>query len=185
MSSIFEGERIRLTPIRDDDLPQFAAWLSDIGLQRLLNPGMSLPQSVENYRDPNGWFQADLKNEKSRMFAIRAISDDVLVGICGMVDLRMFAHHAEIGINLANPDYRGKGYGGEVMLLTMRYGFEQFNLNRITLRVMDYNTRAIRLYEKLGFQHEAREREFLFHDGQYFDQLRMSILRSEWEVLHG
>lgn len=185
MSSIFEDERIRLTVVRDDDLPQFAEWLSDFGLQRLVNPGMSVPHTVDDLLNPDGWFQADMKNEKSQIFAVRTHVDDTFVGISAISNLDMFAHHAEVGINLANPDYRGKGYGGEVMLLTMRYGFEQFNLNRIYLKVMSFNTRAIRLYEKLGFIHEAREREVFFHDGEYFDQIIMGILRTEWEEQHG
>ena len=182
--SLFIGERIRLTAIRDDNLPQLAEWLSDFGLQRLVNPGMSFPHSVDNFLDPTGWFQSDLKNEKSQIFAVRTLADDTFIGSSAIVNLNMFAHHAEIGINLANPDYRGKGYGGEVMRLTMRYGFEQFDLNRIYLRVMGFNTRAIRLYEKLGFVQESRGREMFFHDGKYFDQFIMGMLRGEWEAIY-
>lgn len=185
MSSIFEGARIRLTTVHDDDLPQLAEWLSDFGLQRLVNPGMSFPHTADDLLNPDGWFQADLKNEKSQLFAVRTLADDTFVGISAISNMDMFAHHAEVGINLANPDYRGKGYGGEVMLLTMRYGFDQFNLNRIYLKVMSFNTRAIRLYEKLGFVHEAQEREMFFHDGKYFDQIIMGILRTEWEEQYG
>lgn len=185
MSAIFEGERLRLTNFTNDDLPQFAEWLSDFGLQRLVNPGMSFPHDVDNLLDPHGWFQTDLKSEKSRTFALRTLDGDIFIGSTALVDLNMFSHCAEIGINLAHPDYRGKGYGAEAMILTMRYGFEHFNLNRIKLSVMGFNARAIRLYEKLGFQHEVREREFFFHDGAYFDQLQMGILRAEWEATHG
>ncbi len=185
MSSIFESDRIRLTSIKDDDLSQHADWLSDFSLQRLVNPGMSFPITAGDLRNPEGWFQSDLKNDKSQIFAIRTLQDNVFIGTSAIVDLNMWAHHAEIGINLSNPKYRGKGYGGEGMLLTMRYGFEQFHLNCIYLNVMSFNTRAIRLYEKLGFQHEVRERDVFFHDGKYFDQLVMGILSSEWEVLHG
>lgn len=185
MSTIFQSERIYLTPITNYDLPQFAAWLSDFGLQRLVNPGMSVPQDVEELLNPDSWFQSDLKSEKCRMFAIRTLKDNIFIGECGIVNLNMFAHSAEIGINIAHPEYRGKGYGAEAMVLVMRYGFEQLNLNRVSLHVMSFNTRAIRLYEKLGFQVEAREREMFFHDGTYFDQLSMGILRNEWEVIYG
>ncbi len=60
MTSIFETDRTRLTPITDDDLPQIAAWISDFGLQRLVNPGMSFPQAEDDLLNPDGWFQADL-----------------------------------------------------------------------------------------------------------------------------
>lgn len=185
MNSIFETERIRLTSFTDDDLPQFATWLSDFGLQRLVNPGMSVPHDKDDFLNPDGWFQADMKNENSRIFAIRTKDDNQFIGQSAIVGLNVFTHCAEIGINLTHPDYRGKGYGGEVMLITMRYAFEQFNLNKIKLQVMAYNTRAIRLYEKLGFEHEARQREALFHDGKMHDSLLMGILCSEWKAKHG
>lgn len=185
MSSSFTGKRVRLTKIHNDDLPELAKWLSDFGLQRLVNPGMSFPHAVDDFLDLEGWFQSDLNNEKSQIFAVRTLEDSAFIGTSAIVNLNMFAHHAEIGINLAHPAYRGKGYGREVMRLTMRYGFEQFNLNRIYLRVMSFNTRAIRLYEKLGFVEEAREREVFFHDGHYFDQLIMRLLRGEWEAING
>ena len=185
MNSIFETERIRLTAFSDDDLPQFAAWLSNFGLQRLVNPGMSTPHDKDDFLNPDGWFQADIRSEKSRIFALRTRKDDVFIGVSALSGLNMVTHCAEIGINLAHPDYQGKGYGSEVMLIIMRYGFQQFNLNKINLQVMGFNTRAIRLYEKLGFQHEVRQRETLFHDGKMFDSLFMGILRSEWEEKHG
>lgn len=184
MSPILKSDRIRLTSITNDDLPQFATWLSDFGLQRLVNPGMSMPHDADDYLKPDSWFQADLKNEKSRLFAIRTLKDDVFIGTCALINLNMFAHCAEIGINLAHPEYRSKGYGGEIMQLLMRYGFEQFNLNRINLGVMGFNTRALRLYERLGFKREVVEREIFFHDGTYFDGLLMGILRTEWEENH-
>ena len=146
--------------------------------------GISVPHDADDFLNPDGWFQSDLNNEKSRVFAIRTKADNQFIGSSALINLNGVTHSAEIGINLSNPDYRGKGYGREVMLLTMRYGFEQFNLNRIHLRVMGFNTRAIRLYEKLGFVHEAREREVFYHDGKYFDQLIMSILRTEWEAMY-
>jgi len=185
MSSMFHGERIRLTSIQDDDLPQLAHRLSDFGLQRLVNPGMSIPHTTEDLTNPDGWFQSDLRNEKSQIFAVRTLERDLFIGTSAIVDVNIVAHHAEIGINLANPDYRDKGYGREVMELTMRYGFNQLNLNRLYLKVMGFNTRALRLYEKLGFLHEVREREMLFHDGQYFDQVVMGLLRADWEERYG
>jgi RimJ/RimL family protein N-acetyltransferase len=40
------------------------------------------------------------------------------------------------------------------------------------------------LYEPLGLKHEVHERELFFHDGNYFDQHLMGILRTEWEEIH-
>ena len=60
------------------------------------------------------------------------------------------------------------------------WGFDTLNLNRISLRVNDDNTRAIHCYEKVGFQHEGRLRQDNFHDGIYRDTLIMGLLRGDW-----
>jgi RimJ/RimL family protein N-acetyltransferase len=67
------------------------------------------------------------------------------------------------------------------MRLTTAYAFRELNLYRISLTVFSYNTRAIRLYEKLGFVHEGVSRSALYRDGQRHDMLLMGLLRPEWE----
>jgi len=51
--------------------------------------------------------------------------------------------------------------------------------------VYEYNERAIRCYEKCGFQLEGREREGAYRHGRYWDVLRMSILQQEWAERRG
>lgn len=182
---IFEGERIRLIAFSDDDVPTIAKWMSDLSLQRLLNPGGVVLATPAQLLDPNGWFAADRNNKDAYLFAVRTKDENRFIGIIVITAIDVYAHHGEIGINLGEPEYQGKGYGGEVMLLMMRFGFEQLNLNRIWLSVFSHNQRAIRLYEKLGFVHEVREREMLYRDGRYYDNLQMGILREEWEARHG
>jgi RimJ/RimL family protein N-acetyltransferase len=55
----------------------------------------------------------------------------------------------------------GKGYGYEAMQLVLRFAFDELNLHRVQLTVFSYNERVIVLYEKLGFQHKGKYREYL------------------------
>jgi RimJ/RimL family protein N-acetyltransferase len=63
------------------------------------------------------------------------------------------------------------------------YGFETLNLNRIWLRVYEYNRRAQRVYEKAGLKREGTWREAHFLQGRYWDVHLYSILRREWDAL--
>ena len=66
------------------------------------------------------------------------------------------------------------------MKLVLRYAFTELNLRRVTLNVFEYNPRAIRCYEKLGFQHEGRVRKYLNREGRRWDLMYMGIMKEEW-----
>jgi RimJ/RimL family protein N-acetyltransferase len=53
-------------------------------------------------------------------------------------------------------------------------------LHRVSVRVLDYNLRAIRAYQKSGFVIEGREREAALVDGAWHDDLMMAILDQEY-----
>ena len=46
------------------------------------------------------------------------------------------------------------------------------------------NERMIRVGEKLGMKVEARIRKVRFYENNYYDSIRMGILREEWEALN-
>jgi RimJ/RimL family protein N-acetyltransferase len=64
------------------------------------------------------------------------------------------------------------------------YGFGIANLHRIELDVFAFNERAIRTYEKLGFQREGVKRDMLYYNHQYHDAILMSILEHEFREIH-
>jgi len=49
-------------------------------------------------------------------------------------------------------------------------------LHRLELTVMAHNTRAIHLYERMGFSVEGRRSECLVIDGQFIDELTMAVI---------
>ena len=53
---------------------------------------------------------------------------------------------AEVGIALAK-DWRGKGYGREILEWLIQYSFDGLALNRLSLTVWASNKSAVKLYE--------------------------------------
>lgn len=79
----------------------------------------------------------------------------------------------------------GRGLGTEALSLLVAHAFGPLRLHRVSLEVYDFNARAIRAYEKVGFQHEGRMRDALWWEGTPRDTLVMAILAPEWERVHG
>jgi RimJ/RimL family protein N-acetyltransferase len=111
--------------------------------------------------------------------------DGVHIGHCGLHRGRPEDRHAELGIMIGEKEYWNRGYGTDTMLTLVRFAFEQMNLNKVSLGVFETNDRAQAVYRKTGFVEEGRAREDYYQDGRYWDVVRMSVLRREWDALHG
>lgn len=70
------------------------------------------------------------------------------------------------------------------MRLALAHAFDTLGVHRISVRVLAYNTRAIRAYEKCGFMEEGRERESAWVDGAWHDDVMMGILEGEMAHRH-
>jgi RimJ/RimL family protein N-acetyltransferase len=62
------------------------------------------------------------------------------------------------------------------------HAFTRLALHRVALTVFEFNTRAIRAYQKCGFAIEGSARGAIFRDGRFWDEIHMSILADEWEA---
>jgi RimJ/RimL family protein N-acetyltransferase len=90
-------------------------------------------------------------------------------------------HHrtATIGLNIAAEEQR-RGYGSEAIRWMLKWAFEMAGLHRVAIGCFSYNPGAQRLYERLGFVLEGRERESLWFNGGWHDIINFSMLDGEW-----
>lgn len=81
-------------------------------------------------------------------------------------------------ILLQGPRFFGRGLGSEATRLAVDHAF-RLGVHRIELEVYDFNPRARRVYEKVGFQHEGTKRDALHWNGAWIDAHMMSVLDSD------
>ncbi|WP_232223951.1 GNAT family N-acetyltransferase [Anoxybacteroides tepidamans] len=86
----------------------------------------------------------------------------------------------EVGIVIYDSSYWNGGYGTEALKLWIDYLFASMPLVRVGLATWSGNERMIRCAEKLGMKMEGRLRKCRWYNGQYYDSIRMGVLREEW-----
>lgn len=175
------GQRIRLRPVEKEDLPRFVKWFADPELRAYLDAYLPLSLAQEEK-----WFEGNLTRGDTQVWAIDAQPEAggghwVHIGSCNFHRIDYRSRVSEFGILIGAPDYRGQGYGTDAVQTMVRFGFYTLNLNRVYLRVFADNARAIRCYEKVGFQLEGRLRQDNYSHGAYRDTLLMGLVRSDWE----
>ncbi|MDN7245053.1 GNAT family protein [Planococcus shenhongbingii] len=170
---MFKGEKVCLTAMRAEDLPDYRKWNGEAGFGRNYN---SSPIREISEKQANDWFQEN--TERDFRFAIRPVGLDTFMGVCAIEDIEWPHRVGWLSIALG-PDFQGHGYGTEAMAILMNYAWNELNLHRLQLTVFDYNQPAIAMYERLGFQKEGVYREFLQRDGKRHDMFLYGKLTSE------
>lgn len=176
ISNLFYGERVRLTAFRVEDAKTWAVWFQDGEFGRLLM-SETRPRSE---REMEKFITETVNAQDEYMLAIRLHYSDEIIGFVHLDDIRWNHRTAWVSIAIGDSSHRGKRYGEEAMRLTLKFAFHELNLHRLQLNVYSYNDRAIRLYERLGFQREGVQREALLRDGQHYDVYGYGLLASEW-----
>lgn len=178
---LFTGELVRLAAADPEkDAAPWAGWMRDSEFLRLLDTDPAKPESVAQRKQDIE--ERGAPKENGFPFVIRTLVEDRLIGFVGLWIGPGWNHrNGWIGIGLGERDTWGRGYGTDAMRLIVRYGFQELDLYRITLTVFTYNPRAVRSYEKVGFEVEGRLRQALHKDGRRADILVMGLRRPMWE----
>jgi RimJ/RimL family protein N-acetyltransferase len=77
-----------------------------------------------------------------------------------------------IGITIGEEIGRGKGIGF-LALQHLEEQIESQGFKRIELGVFEFNTNAIKLYQKLGYREIARIKDFTYWNGKMWQDIRM------------
>ncbi len=182
MKDLFTGSLVRLEAVNPQRAAEaYSRWYRNSEYSRLLDSVAARPRSFKAVKE---WIEKKAEKDPpdEYPFSIYTLEEDRLIGEIGLDGIKWNHGEAFVGIGLGERDCWGKGYGTDAMRLILGFAFNELNLHRVSLTVFEYNTRAIRTYEKIGFVHEGQNRGMLLKDRKRFDMVHMGILRHEWET---
>ena len=127
------------------DAEVFAEWFDDPMATRLAGFRPVWPMNRASAQERlEEWVKA---SPGTINFAARTIADDRLVGGIGLMDINGADGHAQLGLSIYKQDDWGHGYGREMIVLALRYAFNELNLHRVwltTQRVQRTRDEAVR-----------------------------------------
>ena len=111
-------------------------------------------------------------------YAITDLSGKI-IGETGFLRLWRHWHCTDMSMIIPDPNDQGKGYGFEAGQLMIDRAFGHYNLNRISVGVVELNNPAVKFWERLGFKKEGIQEQGYFYNGEYSNFIMMRLLRSE------
>jgi RimJ/RimL family protein N-acetyltransferase len=111
-------------------------------------------------------------------FIIGAFEKEQLIGMMGFSreTKKKTLHKGTIWGVYVIEAKRGKGLADLLMQMTLKHARQIKELERILLTVSAHNKQALRVYEKNGFVAFGTETQALKVDGQYVDEIHMSLV---------
>ncbi|CAB3713453.1 GNAT family N-acetyltransferase [Paraburkholderia rhynchosiae] len=170
------NDMIFLREIERGDLPTINAWRADKALVGLLGGAFRYVGAEVDSK----WFDTYLCSRAGNVrLAVCLASTKEVVGVTYLLGIDWVNRCAEFSIQIGSQPAWGRGIGEAATRLTLEHAFDDLNLRRISLTVLASNTRAIALYEKVGFRTEGLLREAVFKGGKYVDVIPMAILATD------
>jgi RimJ/RimL family protein N-acetyltransferase len=173
-----EGARIVLRRHVPGNVAAFRRWYADPEIARLARYQATPMRQEEIER----FFAARVVGPDTLAMAIHERATDRLVGTCAFSQMDGENGSALYHITIGESDAWGQGFGTEATQLMLDHAFGTMALHRIALFVFEFNERAIRAYRRCGFVVEGRSRESIWRDGQWWDELAMSVIESDWRA---
>ena len=145
---VIDAPRLRLRPLRPDDVPALEEWMADKSLYAYWGKG---PGKTD--RQPALLFARPAKPSKSFHLGIEEKSTGKAVG-----DLWVYRiendRTATVAIRLA-PSRQGRGFGTEALAAMTRFCFDRTELRHLRAEVDVRNTPSRRMLEKCGYRQEG------------------------------
>ena len=106
-----------------------------------------------------------------------AFDGNELVGVValGRENVQKLSHKGFIFAMYVQPEYRNSGIARALLLEALGLARSIPQLRQLNLCVNATNTKAIRLYESLGFKAFGHEVDALLVDGELHDEIHMSL----------
>ena len=169
----------KLRELEREDIKRINKWRNDPHLISCLGA----PYRFINEDVDSDWYDnyMNARSNSVRCAIVDAEKEDEVLGLISLLDINYINRCGDIHIMIGDPMSRGKGLGTFAVTEMISHAFNNINLRRIQIEVLETNTAAIKLYKKTGFVEEGVRRKATYKNGHYVSMIIMGLLREEWE----
>lgn len=164
-----EGRLVALGPFRRDLIATYAPWFNDFETLQTLN---ATPRPVTFKQEP-AWYERQAADPSSMHPTVHELRTLRPVGTAKLARVDRRNRTADFAAMIGEHDLRGRGFGAEAILLTLRCAVPTLGLHNVRVRVFGSNHASLRVHEKAGLCEIGRRRECRRVGGRGYDEVWM------------
>jgi len=125
------------------------------------------------------WLEQRCKHSDREVnLAVCVTGSDEHIGNLYLRNIDWVHRRAELHIFIGDSEKRSCGFGTSALRQLLQYAFENLNLRRVHLSVLEENLAARRIYEKCGFTVEGVLSQHVYKNGHYHNVVLMGLTRA-------
>lgn len=166
----------QLRELERNDLDIINKWRNN---EELINQ-LGSPFRFINHEVDVKWYDNYMINRNNTLRCSIVDEDNNLIGLVSLTKIDFLNQSAEFHIMIGDNKKQGLGAGTYAVNAMLIHAFNNMNLQRIELTVLEDNIRAQHIYEKAGFVREGVLRKACYKNGKFVNMFFYSILREEF-----
>ena len=168
------------------DAADIASWIRDEYAQRQWSADRfgSFPITAEDINDKYNKNNGDC-TEEDNFYPFTAVDESgAAVGHLIMRYTDVERKVLRFGFVIVDDHKRGKGNGKEMLRLALRYAFDIYGADKVTLGVFENNPAAYHCYKAVGFR-ESSAKDALYYDcmGERWKCIELEITNAEHQAI--
>ncbi len=167
---------IRLDKFTPSDFPQFLSWIDSYDTL-VQFAGATTFQFPVTEKQVQSYFE---KTDRL-IFKVMHLADNKNIGHAEL----MFFEEGKARICrvlIGDKNYRGKGIGQAIIEALVIKAYKELEMSYLELNVYDWNTTAIKCYEKVGFKINPEEVKYSEFNAKKWTALNMVLDRSTYDL---
>lgn len=172
---MLENERIILRALEPDDIDSLFLWENDRSNWRVSQTLVPYSRHVLTAYINS---VTDIYTDKQLRLVIVSKEDNSPLGTIDLFECDFKNKRAGIGVLIADPNNRNKGYASEALALIVEYCDEVLGMHQAYCNVLSDNHSSKALFEKFGFIQTGVKQDWIYHEGKYIDELVMQRIFS-------
>ncbi len=122
---------------------------------------------------------SDIFSDKQLRLMIVEKSTDEPIGTVDLYDCDFKNKRTGIGILIAEPEKRGKGFASQVLELLMPYCFDTLAMHQVYCSILSDNPESLALFKKFGFKEVGLKKDWTYDNGRFFDEVLMQKTKND------
>ena len=114
------------------------------------------------------------RENNPRYFPLVCFDDEGPIGFLTIRTPEQDDKKLALGYVIIDPNKRNKGYGKQMIELSLKFAFEEYGASEVSLDVFDVNTQAYNCYRSVGFK-ETGKKELCNIDKYTWNYIEMAI----------